>query len=400
MGVFNPVTKVDITPIITDDWVTIDLSAYIPPNATGVTIHCDNILGGNRAIGLRHNASTDNRFHTFQGHFWGFTGVDANKWIEVYVADGIEIYLVGYFGSGATFFTNAFDKSRGSTGWGTIDLSVECPNATAIIVEIVDALFVPMALRKNGSTDIFFGYVGKHKWAIVPCDSGQIIDTYIGNLSTDFFIVGYITDGATFFTNAFSHKVAVANVYEDLDLSVECPGANMILVEACITTGIITTYAIRKKGVIEDDYKTNRAHAWSLVECNSNQIIEIKATRTDDFFRIIGYSVVEGGYIWTEETKFHYINENGDEIAFQGFNTSFDGEAGHLFVEGTYLHYTDENGDERRQRGYKLGATGVESGHIWIEGVNFHYIDANGDERYLPIQGGMDAPLLDQVLLG
>ena len=106
------------------------------------------------------------------------------------------------------------------------------------------------------------------------------------------------------------------------------------------------------------------------------------------------------GFTWAEQTRHHFINESGIERSYEGFDTGVDAEAGHLFVEGTYLHYFDENGDERRQQGYKLGATGVETGHIWIEGVNFHYIDANGDERYLPIEGGMDAPLFDQVVFG
>ena len=106
------------------------------------------------------------------------------------------------------------------------------------------------------------------------------------------------------------------------------------------------------------------------------------------------------GYIWVEGTKLHYGDASGAERAFESTDTTNNGTAGHLFVEGTYLHYLDENGDERRQQGYKLGATGQTASQIWIEGQNFHYIDNNGDERYLPIQGGMDAPVLDQVVFG
>lgn len=92
---------------------------------------------------------------------------------------------------------------------------------------------------------------------------------------------------------------------------------------------------------------------------------------------------VEGGHIWIEGTKLHYIDAPGYERAFEGATTGITGTAGHLWVEGTYLHYIDQNGDERRQEGTAEGATGVTSGQLWIEATKLRYIDASGNERYV-----------------
>ena len=105
------------------------------------------------------------------------------------------------------------------------------------------------------------------------------------------------------------------------------------------------------------------------------------------------------GFIWTDQRELYFADENNIKRSLTGTDTGTNATAGFLSVEGTYCHYIDENGDERRQQGTKLGATGQTVGFMWIEGSNLHYIDNNGDERYLPVGAGMNASILNKVLL-
>lgn len=92
--------------------------------------------------------------------------------------------------------------------------------------------------------------------------------------------------------------------------------------------------------------------------------------------------VGEAGHYWVETTKWHFLDENGAEVATEGVATGNTGVAGHYWVEGNYFHYIDANGDERRILGTQEGAVGKISGHVWVEGTKFRYIDLSGNERY------------------
>ena len=291
---FFPITPTEKTVDQADSWRDVDCSDIIPSEATGVILHIVNTnTSSTRAHGVRKNGSTDNRTQVagINSHHWAMIGVDSSRIFEAYVASttDIDIYVVGYAKSGVTFKTNADDKSLGTTDtWLDIDCSTEAPSAIGIIIEIPSSSWNYLfGLRKNGSSDDRVCRVGRHLWAIIGCDTSQIIEGRINNLGVDFFLVGYITDGCTFNTNATD--VSLSTTDEWLDLSALPEGAGMGFIEVADTLSN-HLYGLRKNGSSEDIYYVCIRHPWGIVECDSSRIIEGKIASTYVDFFVVGYA--------------------------------------------------------------------------------------------------------------
>jgi len=293
---FYPITPTEIVAGTQNEWVTMNASALIAEGATGVVLHCVNINSSARALGLRKNGSTDDRtvdLHGY-GHCWAAIGVDASRYFEAYVGTSYEdfdIYVVGYTMSGVTFSTNADDMSLGVTGsWQPIDCSTEAPSAIGLIFEIIAPSWLESGLRKNGSSDDRHPDVKNHRCfgAIIGCDDAQICEGYIEGTTTDFFLLGYITDGCTLNTNA--DDVSLGSTAEWLDLSALPSGVNMGFIEVISNASL--DFGLRKNDTAEDIYRYVSRHAWGIVECDASQIIEGKIANTGVDFFVVGYSEV------------------------------------------------------------------------------------------------------------
>ena len=99
--------------------------------------------------------------------------------------------------------------------WTDIDLSAECPNAIGVIimVEETGAAAQDYGLQHNDSTDdrVHPICLSGNQWAIVGCDSNQVIEGYIGAaVSVDFYVAGYFTEasGFSFETNGVDYSLA------------------------------------------------------------------------------------------------------------------------------------------------------------------------------------------------
>jgi len=292
---FYPITPVEVTPGTASAWTDVDVSAYVPAGATGVILHCVNTHASNNyALGLRKNGSTDARTTsiTSNAHCWAAIGVDANRIFEAYIGNTtyIDIYLVGYTVSGVTFFTNAYDKSKTTlTTWEDIDCSTEAPSAIGLIFEVKGSTAAyAMGLRTNGSTDNRTASTLYHDTfgVIIGCDASQICEGYIENVAVDFFLVGYITDGCTFNTNATDVSLATTATW--LDLTALPATANMGFIE--VTSGGAYNYGLRKNGSAEDIYKYAFRHPWAFVECDASQIIEGEIANVAVDFFVVGYA--------------------------------------------------------------------------------------------------------------
>ena len=289
---FFPITPTEFVPGGTGSWRDMDVSSVVPEGATGVILHVVDTASTNYYIGLRKNGSTDDRHaKMYRCHWWAAIGVDANRIFEAYVGStsAIDIYVVGYTMSGVTFKTNADDKSLGSTGsWQDIDCSTEAPSAIGLIWEIQGSLSdVAFGFRKNGSSDDRHSNGREHRsfGAIIGCDASQICDGYIGATSIDFFLVGYITDGCTFNTNATDVSLGGTGTWTDL--SALPSGAKMGFIE--VTDGD-NDYGLRKDGSSENIYTDANEHSWGIVECDASRIIEGKIANTGTDFFVVGYS--------------------------------------------------------------------------------------------------------------
>ncbi len=286
---------------ISTDWQDVDVSAHIPAGSTGALLHCVNTgTVYSYYLGLRKNGSTDDRNEAIyqDTHSWAAIGVDASRIFEarIYGPAGsnptdVILYLVGYTKAGVTFFTNAYDKSLGVTGsWQGIDCSTEAPNAIGLIFEVrttdVGAVWPNFGLRKNGSTDNRTNGTWQHNTfgVIVGCDNSQIVGGYISNTIVDFFLVGYITDGATFNTNATD--VSLSSTGSWIDLSALPTNSGVALIEV---VGNVK-FGLRKNGSAEDIYHWSVYHPWAFVECDSTCLIEGKISTTAGDFFLVGYT--------------------------------------------------------------------------------------------------------------
>lgn len=287
------ITPVEVTPAATG-WQDVDLSSHIPAGATGVILHVVNTSATTGFdFSCRKNGSTDNRVGpmSINHHFWAFCGVDGNRVCEVYVEDTTyqDVYVVGYFGSEAVFYTNAVDKSLTATAaWTDMDLGVDDGAIGAIIEVYAGASNVSFGLRKNGSTDnrISNGRAGS-VWGIVGVDANEVCEGYVSADTTDFYLVGYIKSGATFLTNATDLSLTGVDAYADLSTLPEGATGGFIEVH---TNNSAYNYALRKNGTSEDIYQRVRYHNWAAVECDSSQLIEGEIANTGVDFFLVGYT--------------------------------------------------------------------------------------------------------------
>lgn len=296
---FYPITPVEVTPGVSGSHQDVDCSSYIAEGATGVILQIVNLQSYGREVGLRKNGSTDDRpFEIYdESHLWAMVGVDEDRIFdcEVENVDDVDVYLIGYTMSGVTFKTNADDISMSDEDdWYDIDCSTEAPNAVGVIIEITSTGSYNFGCRKELSTDDRHRDASVHSWAIIGCDESQIIEGYVESLGVDFFLVGYVTDGATFSTNADDKSLGDIGSYIDIDCSTEAPGAGMLFVEVIYSSESGgASYGLREddeSGGYHDIYWDIVRHAWAIIKCDDSQVIEGKIENiTVDFF-LVGYA--------------------------------------------------------------------------------------------------------------
>ena len=293
---FYPITPVDVTPDDASTWDTCDVSAHIPEGATGVILHCVVNDWSPLNLGLRKTGSTDDRHPDIAAwlHCWAMVGVDDSRTFEAYIESvtlfDIYILLVGYTMSGVTFATNADDKSLGDTGsWEPIDCSTEAPSDTGLIFEVAATLKREFGLRKNGSSDNRHRDTNKHSCfgAVIGCDESQICEGYIEDTNVDFFLLGYITDGVTFNTNATD--LSLGSVGSWLDLAA-LPDESPVMGIIEVAISAFNKYGLRENGSGEDIYWYADCHPWSILKCDASRIIEGKIPSTNLDFFLVGYA--------------------------------------------------------------------------------------------------------------
>lgn len=298
-------TKVDVTPDTDNDWITVTATDHgVPTGASGVILHFQQTGAGFLDMGARKKGSTDTRINTAYStdpHFMVMIGlgtVDDLDKFELYVEDktGQKFELIGYTTAGVTFLTNGVDKSTATTGsFVEVDVSSECPNAIGIIIEYVATGWTKLTLRKEGSSDDRLNYCYGHGWAIVGCDASQVFEQKIDSADLDIFVVGYVTDGATFLTNATD--ISTATTGEWVDLPTLPAGAAIAFVEISAPS-IDDDYGLRKDDSVENIYTTAACHCWLVVEA-LELVIEGKIVDADVDFFLVGHAEVATGWAGT-----------------------------------------------------------------------------------------------------
>ena len=289
---FFPVDVVDISLADAASWQDNDISAYIPAGATGAIVQYHNsYAGATPNISFRKKGSTDNRTPRISGSHqgWAIIGVDSNRVFEVYAYTGmpttIKLYLHGYTTSGVTFNTNAPSISLSSTGiYESVDLSALCPGAVGVILEIKAGTGLEsFDVRMNGSTDELYRDVAGHNCftLVAGCDSNQIIEIKRESTNLEFYILGYITDGANFNTNVIDASITATGSWEDLSALF----GNMALLRIDGPGG---QFALRKNGTTPTEVYAYNQICIALVESDTNLLVEGKRQTTDTKFYIVG----------------------------------------------------------------------------------------------------------------
>ncbi len=285
--------KVDITPGTPDGWQTVDVSSYVPIGATGIWVHIESTTAAD-SIGLRMKGSTDNRTRPLNSssHTWAAVGLDSNRKCEIYVGNGVNVYLIGYMATGVVFLENAQEYTLGSTGtWLDIDISGIAANAIGVIVEVNCTTTTGIGLRVNGSTDDHTGNVRDHYWEILGVDGSQIFEAYTGSTANGkFYVVGYILSGCTFKTDLPKKTLAATGAWEEFSWTTDAPSARVLFIRYITENG--RAYGMRTRGSFEEIYRdAPYTFGFGIVPCDTRQRLEFKAEVLphDDFY-LSGYA--------------------------------------------------------------------------------------------------------------
>lgn len=293
------VTATNLTFTKDATWQDVDVSAYIPATASGVYIEFVETLGlSEQDVGARKNGSTDTHIGALRraGHQGMCVGVDGNQVFEAYAESStVDIYLVGYFESGASFFTNAVTQTPSTGGvFEDFDISSDTGGDTAIAA--CAGLSMPggvtsisSALRVNGSSDDLYKgtYGGGNR--IVGCDESEIFECKESATTYDWYVNGYFTDGVTFASSATEVTPVTTGSYVDMSALNASAIAGIYY---CQTTGggNIKYWNVRKNGSTEDRYGRTGNHIGFLVsECDASQIVEVKVEDANPDVYLLGY---------------------------------------------------------------------------------------------------------------
>jgi hypothetical protein len=299
---------VDVSPAVANAWTDVNVSAYVPAGATGVIIQWVNVTSGaDQNYGVRMNGSSDNWAFDSEAkdgqQGWLMTGLDGGRVFEVFTEDtAVKTYLVGYTMAGVKFFANRIDKSTATTGsWVDVSIAADTGADTAIgaifHVDCQAGSSVGYGLRKKGSTDNRLQTLRANMMnlGLVGVDAAETAQQQIAATTVDLFLVGYVTSGAVFFTNALDKSTATTGSYQDVDLTIDVGAgvANGAFVEIQPSDGTRRLTAVRPKGA-SYDYYAEVSHQFALVGLDAGDVFEQKIEQTTMDLFLTGYSLADG----------------------------------------------------------------------------------------------------------
>ena len=183
-----------------------------------------------------------------------------------------------------------------------VDISSDTGADTAIgaifIVRKTADADVMGGVRKNGSTDDFYHELDSHEAhvALVGVDANEVAEMKIATTDVDLYLMGYVTSGAVFFTNAVDKSTATTGSYVDVDITgdIGSDDATGALLETFAIDEVYHSFGVRRNGATDDIYDTFE-HAWPIVEIDSNDIFEQKIEDVDRDLYLTGYTIASAG---------------------------------------------------------------------------------------------------------
>lgn len=282
------------------EWINVDMSHAIPPNATGAIIQMYNTEpGADHRIGLRKPGDT----HIQQGrlrrdcHTWGIVGLDATRSFEAFAHTApapVHYWVMGYTGPTVHFLPTAFEFFPPALSWYDLDCSGQVPDdAIAAIWDISYQGYAwrRYAIRKKGSTDNHYGYTA-HNWAIVGLDADKKCQGYfelVGATRFRIFLVGYITAGILMQTNGIDRTPGAINVWTATSLSSFNDYTRWGVIEVMAQS--LTTYGAQKRHSLRNLAKGSYQHDWAFVHCRHKGVIELYMSDWNSKFYELGVTI-------------------------------------------------------------------------------------------------------------
>lgn len=186
--------------------------------------------------------------------------------------------------------------------WTDVDVSASVPaGATGVILHIVNNSSSDAAsgFRKNGSTDDRYSnvYAGGHFWAAIGVDSSRIFEAYIGSTDIDFYLVGYFSSDAVFFTNATDKSLSSTSTWTDIDISSDTGTDTALAAIWEVRNGGASNgnYGFRKNGSTDTLTRAimsaSNAHCAAIIGVDESEICEGYAGNTNIDFFLVGYII-------------------------------------------------------------------------------------------------------------
>ena len=299
-------TPMDVSPGSAGTWVDVDVSASVPPGATGVLVLVHNQTGSDRSYGLRKKGSTDpwdaESILRDARQTWLMTGLDPSRVFQIYTSSpSVDFYLYAYTMGGVQFFTNRIDKSIGSTGvWTDVDISADTGGNTAI-----GAIFTVLnrsssarlfGLRMKGSGDSRFSEMDQDAatLGLIGVDASEVAQLQVESTLVELHLVGYVTEGAVFFTNGVNKSTSTTGSFVDVDITADIGTnrANGAFIEHVIADNTRHRAAVRRNGDTED-YYLDQKHGFASIGIDASNIFEQKIDDTNMDLYLVGYSLEE-----------------------------------------------------------------------------------------------------------
>jgi len=330
-----------------DTWVTIDANDYgVPAGATGIFFIYKNWEGSGGddiPFGIRKYGSIDNRINPMWEHTpgWGAIGVDSSGRFQVYkgsISPSFGIWIMGYTTAGVTFFDEGILKTPTLAGWQDIDCSAEAPNAIGLIFEVVGPsrgeTMINYGFRNNGSTDTFVYNAPDHiaQAVVIGCDANQICEGYAGASTWqleyyDFYLIGYITDGAYFYTNGVYQGPDVTGAWTDLPTAL--PANSVMGFYEFRGSGSAYPHDLRMNGSSWAYGGLDSRHCWAWANCDGSGLVEgYVVSATIDYY-LVGYATPGFYSVVTQDAtdvqsnsatlNGNIVDNDGEDIELRGF---------------------------------------------------------------------------------
>ena len=292
---------IDITPAsVASDWSgAYDIPTGVPEGSTGVIVRVVNTDSAAHDFGLRKKGSTDEYSQSVQANsqLYVYMGVDSSGYLNGFIESTlVKLYLVGYFGSEAVFFTNSpttYSHYSQYGSWAEKDASGDCPAGA------VAAFFVSepsgggsFGVRRTGSSDSIVGSrLGQG--IVVGLNTDRHFDMYSAETTNYLKIVGYLkSPGGVFLDSARVYNPSNDATFEDVDVDTWSAPENTIGVAIYVKFSSAKTFDFRKKGSTDSIYRSNFQTMQNGIACGVDEegVFQVKVADADNTpIYIVGY---------------------------------------------------------------------------------------------------------------